>query len=168
MTSRALNKVGIITGGASGMGLEVAKLLSFKGWNLHLYDFNQKAGIAATKQVPNSTFHHVDVTQYRSLASAFDRTYRESGSTIDFVFANAGIVERDNFYAKVDERPPPEPNQASIDINLKGVVNTTYLAQHYFRSSPHGGKNKALVMTASCGAFVSRQIHLASSSLTEI
>lgn len=150
-----MSKVGIITGGASGMGLSVAKLLASKGWELHLFDMNEKAGKAAVEEIPKSTFYNVNVTDWNSLSKAFDEVFKSSGNTLDFVFANAGIVERDNFYSKIATLPPPEPNQLSIDINLKSVVNTVFLAQHYFRASPHGGRDKAVVMTSSCGALVS-------------
>lgn len=75
---------------------------------------------------------------------------------LDFVFANAGIIERWNFYQKNEgEGPPPEPDQLSIDIDLKSVVSTTYLAQHYFRLSKesYGNGTQALVMTSSCGGL---------------
>lgn len=38
----------------------------------------------------------------------------------------------------------------TIDVNLKGVAFTSYLAQYYFRCSPHKGRGASLVMTASC------------------
>jgi NAD(P)-dependent dehydrogenase (short-subunit alcohol dehydrogenase family) len=136
------------------MGLETARLLSAKGWTLHIFDMNKEAGTKVAQELPKATFHQVDATKWESLSTAFDNVFNTAG-TIDFVFANAGIVERDNFYATIDARPPPPVNQLSIDINYKAVVDTAYLAQHYFRSSPHKGKDAALVMTASCGALVS-------------
>ena len=46
--------------------------------------------------------------------------------------ALAGIVECDNFNAEHStDGPLLEPNQLSIGINLKAVVTTSYLAQHY-------------------------------------
>ncbi|ORY06910.1 hypothetical protein BCR34DRAFT_543058 [Clohesyomyces aquaticus] len=149
------NKSAFITGGASGMGLAVAEALSARGgWDLHLVDLNAEAGKKAVSSLKNAHFHQTNVTDYSSLTSAFENAFKISGR-LDFVFANAGIVERDNFYEKHDlSKPPPEPNQLSIDINLKAVVNTSYLALHYFRKSPKdGGSSPALVMTASCGAL---------------
>lgn len=141
---------------ASGFGLAVAKALASRGvWETHLLDLNAEAGKAAAAKVPNSQFHEVNVTSYRVLSTIFDEIFKSSGS-IDFVFANAGIVERDNFYEQwpTDNGPPPEPNQLSVDINLKSVINTTYLAQHYFRASPHRGREAVLVMTSSSGGVV--------------
>ncbi|KAJ9636292.1 hypothetical protein H2199_007967 [Coniosporium tulheliwenetii] len=125
---------------ASGMGLAVAEALAYAGeWTLHLLDLNAERGTSAASSLPDAHFHQTDVNSYLSLSTTFDTVFN-SASRIDFVFANAGIVERDNFYAVHAQSPPPEPNQLSIDINLKGVVNTTYLAQHYFRLSPGGGR----------------------------
>jgi len=137
------------------MGLAVAEgLLKRGGWNLHLLDVNAERGQDVVSRLGKHTnFHKVDVTSYASLAGVFDAVFKQEGR-LDFVFANAGIVERWNFYAKNEQTPPPEPDQLSIDINLKAVINTTYLAQHYFRLSPSNkGGNQNLVMTASTGGI---------------
>ncbi|CAO2649891.1 Nn.00g011830.m01.CDS01 [Neocucurbitaria sp. VM-36] len=154
-------KVALITGGASGMGLKVAEALASRtneDWDLHIVDLNAEAGKKVTSTLKNSHFHQTNVTDYQSLVSAFEATFN-TASRIDFVYANAGIVERDNFYEKhdLDAGPPPPPNQLSIDINFKAVVNTSHLALHYFRKSiAKHGKDKidpVLVMTASCGGL---------------
>ena len=150
-------KSAFITGGASGMGLAVAEALAARtheAWDLHLVDLNAEAGAQAASAVKNAHFHQADVTSYESLTSAFENAFAISGR-FDLVYANAGIVERDNFYQKHDlSRPPPPPNQLSIDINFKSVVSTAYLALHYFRKSSHGAAMApALVMTASCGGL---------------
>ncbi|CAN9201060.1 unnamed protein product [Alternaria alternata] len=154
-------KVALITGGASGMGLAVATALSkrtHEDWSIHLVDLNASAGKSATTTLKNTHFHQTNVTDYTSLVSAFEATYNTS-QRLDFVYANAGIVERDNFYQQhdLDGPPPPPPNQLSVDINLKAVINTSYLALHYFRKTiaKHGRQNvdPVLVMTASCGGL---------------
>jgi hypothetical protein len=70
------------------------------------------------------------VTINASLAPIFDNVFKPEGRIdLAFAFANAGIVGRDNFNAQHStDGPPPEPNQLSIDINLKAVVTTGYLA----------------------------------------
>jgi NAD(P)-dependent dehydrogenase (short-subunit alcohol dehydrogenase family) len=150
-------RVAFITGGVSGMGLAVAQALSSRSnedWDLHLIDLNESAGKLALASLKNAYFHKTNVTDWDSLIAAFESAFAKSGR-IDFVFANAGIVERDNFYEKHDlSKPPPQPNQLSVDINLKSVVNTCYAALHYFRKSPKkDGPGPALVMTASCGGL---------------
>jgi NAD(P)-dependent dehydrogenase (short-subunit alcohol dehydrogenase family) len=66
---------------------------------------NQKTGQQAASSL-NGTFHKTNVTNYSSLSTTFEKTFQEFGQ-IDFVFANAGIVERDNFYAKFPDSGPP-------------------------------------------------------------
>lgn len=136
------------------MGLAVAEALSKSGdWELHLVDLNAEGGKKAISSIKNAHFHKTNVTDYSSLVSAFEATFNSLGR-LDFVYANAGIVERDNFYDRHDSsKPPPEPNQLSIDINFKAVVNTSYLALHYFRKNPKDIPSPALVMTASCGGL---------------
>ncbi|KAF9732374.1 hypothetical protein PMIN06_002075 [Paraphaeosphaeria minitans] len=150
-------KAAFITGGVSGMGLAVAEALASRSdeeWDLHLVDLNETAGRKVVSSLKKAHFHKTNVNDYQGLISAFESAFSTSGR-IDFVFANAGIVERDNFYEKHDlSKPPPEPNQLSIDINLKAVVNTCYAALHYFRKSPkQDGPGPVLVMTASCGGL---------------
>jgi NAD(P)-dependent dehydrogenase (short-subunit alcohol dehydrogenase family) len=149
-------KAAFITGGVSGMGLAVAEELSKRtneDWDLHLVDLNAEAGKKAVSSLKNAHFHQTNVTDYNSLISAFENAISTSGR-LDFVYANAGIVERDNFYEKHDlSKPPPPPKQLSVDINLKAVIDTCYAALHYFRKNPNEVTSPALVMTASCGGL---------------
>jgi NAD(P)-dependent dehydrogenase (short-subunit alcohol dehydrogenase family) len=156
-------KVALITGGASGMGLAVAQRLAATGtWTLHLVDLNQEAGDAAVEALSASGaaahFHAVNVTSYESLSGAFEAAFKVGGR-LDFVFANAGIVERHSFYEMPKTEgaaPPPPPNLLTLDVNLNAVVTTAYLALHYFRLSPNRSQDASLVMTASCGGLVCR------------
>jgi NAD(P)-dependent dehydrogenase (short-subunit alcohol dehydrogenase family) len=137
------------------MGLAVATALNKRGdWKLHLLDLNEERGAEAVGNLQNAEFHKNDVNQYSSLSAVFDKIFKAE-KRLDFVFANAGIVERWNFYEKHETSPPPEPDQLSIDIDLKSVVSTSYLAQHYFRLSKpsYGTGEQTLIMTASCGGL---------------
>jgi len=138
------------------MGLAVATALAKRGgWELHLLDMNVQSGEKAVKELGNvAKFHKCNVTAYKDQADIFDSVHKSTGR-LDFVYANAGIVERFSFYEKNEQSPPPEINQASIDVNLKGVVITSYLAQHYFRLSKesYGKGTQILIMTSSCGGL---------------
>ncbi|KAH8658455.1 15-hydroxyprostaglandin dehydrogenase [Xylariales sp. PMI_506] len=147
----AAQKVAIITGGASGIGMTVARALAKKQWALHIFDFDEKNGNASAEELSKSTsatFHKVDVSSWESQSWAFDRVFK-STKRLDFVYANAGIFETENFFALHDtDGPPPQLKWPGIDINLKGLIDTSYLAQHYFRQD--GRKSGTLIFTASC------------------
>ncbi|KAG9246354.1 hypothetical protein BJ878DRAFT_293707 [Calycina marina] len=144
-------KVALVTGGASGLGLAVATSLASKGWKISIADLSENSGSAAASSL-RGIFHKTNVTDYTSLSTAFQKTFDEFGQ-IDFVFANAGIVERDSFYKKFPSSgPPPPPDMLSVDIDLKSVIATGYLAQHYMRLNPHG-KGGVLVSTSSVGGI---------------
>jgi NAD(P)-dependent dehydrogenase (short-subunit alcohol dehydrogenase family) len=138
------------------MGLAVAKALAAQGnWHVHLLDINEERGKIAAKDIgSDAQFHKTNVTSYESLSKTF-HTITNSTNRLDFVFANAGVVERWNFYQENTTSPPPEPDMISIDIDLKSVVSTVYLAQHYFRLSKPSYKSgtQSIVMTASCGGL---------------
>ncbi|KAH6628987.1 hypothetical protein C7974DRAFT_453487 [Boeremia exigua] len=147
-------KVAVITGGASGLGLGVATQLAHRGdWFVHILDLDEKRGRAASQALGSSSeCHRVNVADYASLATIFDSIF-EQHRRIDFVFANAGIVDNVDFYAPQEcSGPPSAPNMLTIDIDLNAVVNSTYLAMHYFRRSPQDTKRN-IVMTASVGSL---------------
>lgn len=136
------------------MGLAVVQALASRpDWNVHVLDISE-AGLQEISNCSSQiTSHKADVTSYDQLADVFHTIFTASNSRIDFVFANAGIIESQDFYKKQKTSPPPPPDLRSIDVDLKGLVQTCYLAQHYFRQSTHKGQGSSLVLTASCGAF---------------
>lgn len=141
------------------MGLAVATALSTRpDWEIHILDINSERGSQAARSLARTTSHYADVTKYNILGEAFQQCF-QAHKRLDFVFANAGVIERFNCYESqpISEgdtvTPPPEPDLLSIDADLKGVILTTYLAQHYFRASPNQGMGASIVITASCGGL---------------
>ncbi|KAB2572308.1 15-hydroxyprostaglandin dehydrogenase (NAD(+)) [Lasiodiplodia theobromae] len=96
----------------------------------------------------------VDISNYADLCGVFRNVF-EADKQLDFAFANAGTIERSNFYEIHGDgsAPPPLPDLATIDINLRGTIYTTNLAIHYFRLSPHKGAGANLVMTSSAAGI---------------
>ncbi|KAK5157958.1 hypothetical protein LTS14_003881 [Recurvomyces mirabilis] len=155
-SSSSAPKVALVTGGASGMGYAVAAALSTSktyNWSIHILDLNPDRGAIAAKELgPKITFHPVN------------QTYRQH-KRLDFVFANAGILDAAEFYDRHDDEnnassdePPPAPKTGVIDIDLTSVITTTHLALHYFRLTPHSPSihppsPRSLIITASCGGF---------------
>lgn len=151
----APRNVAIVTGGASGMGLAVSKeLAARKDWDINIIDLHEERGNEAATEI-GASFHRIDVSSYASLAEAFKKIFAKD-QRLDFVFANAGIIEKDDFYKvhNTGKEPPPQLPTAIVDINLTSVITTCYLAQHYFRQSANTTQSpRSIVITASCGGI---------------
>jgi len=142
-------KVALITGAGSGIGLYTARQLKKDGWEISIADLNQKSGQAAAEEV-GGIFTQVDVTSYASQAKAFEHTWEEYGR-IDFVFANAGILDVEDFYAVSQTLPPAEPSLLTSKVSCDGAIYTAFLALHYFRQNPV--KECSLIITSSASAL---------------
>ncbi|GLB22590.1 hypothetical protein AtubIFM61612_003164 [Aspergillus tubingensis] len=147
--------VALITGGTSGIGLDVAQQLDLTGlWKVHIIGSNLERGKAATASLKNTTFHQADVTKYEQQGNTFQKIFNEE-KRLDFVFANAGVAEDTVFFSKHETGIPPRPDIAGLtDINLTGAIYTSYLAMHYFRRSPEVTMGKRnLIITSSIGGL---------------
>lgn len=131
----------------------VQALAARGGWQIHIIDIKEEEGKEVAASIPNVFFHKANLTDYAALGAAFKAAFITSGNRLDFCFANAGILERANFYSDTGKtiEPPPEVNMTSIEVNLKGCVNTVHLARHYIRQSP--GKGGSIVVTSSCSGL---------------
>ena len=129
------------------MGFAVAERLYADGFRVAILDLNEKLGEQAARKLGSSAmFAACNVTSYDLQLKAFEKVW-EAWGRIDFVFANAGVIEKAVFYDKSQQWPPAAANLLSQDILLTGVVYSSYLAMHFMRrNSPAGG---VLVMTAS-------------------
>lgn len=144
------------------MGYGLVETLIAKGWNIAIVDFNAETGEgAAQKHGEQVLFIKGNVADYDDQAAAFVTTFKKWGH-IDLVWANAGIGDRIDFLAPVEEDAngaPPCPDTVVIDIDLTGVVYSAYLALHFFRKN--SDKKGKLVMTSSmAGLYRSPQIPL--------
>lgn len=92
------------------------------------------------------------MTQWTELKALFKHAHELHGR-IDHVFSNAGISSRANYLTEQldDSGELMEPSQQTFDINLRGMINTSYLGFHYMRhQTPAGG---SVVVTASASSF---------------
>lgn len=114
-------KVGIITGGASGIGLAIGQMLADQGAVVVLADRNmdlaQQAAKAIEQEGGRAKPYHVDVADRVAMRELVDETVQEHGR-IDYMFNNAGIgivgEVRDFTY---------EDWKNVIDVNLYGVIH---------------------------------------------
>ncbi len=94
MHDRLKDKVAVVTGGASGIGLASARRLAAEGARVVVADIDERAGRAAAEEVAG-TFVLVDVTNPAQVESLF-RTAHHTYGSVDVAFNNAGIAPPDD------------------------------------------------------------------------
>ncbi|MFT5013262.1 MAG: NAD(P)-dependent dehydrogenase (short-subunit alcohol dehydrogenase family) [Patiriisocius sp.] len=93
---RLENKVAIITGGASGMGLATAHRFLAEGAKVVIADYNEVTGTQALEQASdagyaaNVSFVKIDVAEEADIERMIQHAHNEFGC-IDIVFNNAGV-----------------------------------------------------------------------------
>lgn len=114
------DKVVFITGGARGIGAEVARRLRDKGAKLVLTDLNdaELTALAAELGEDHVLTAVADVRDLPTMQAAAARAVERFGG-IDVVVANAGIASYGSVL-QVD----PEAFKRVLDINVLGVFNT--------------------------------------------
>lgn len=133
------------------MGFAVASALVKDGWIVTLVDVNKDTGeTAAVSLGDHCQFIGADVTEYDQLRHVFEAVFLKF-ERIDFVFANAGIAGRADFYNKAECWPPTEPNLLVEEICLRGVIFTSHLAMHFMRRNKIAGG--VIISTASGMSF---------------
>ncbi|MCW9032748.1 MAG: glucose 1-dehydrogenase [Rhodospirillales bacterium] len=88
---RVDGKVALITGAASGLGLESARLLAKEGAKIVLTDINEKDGETAASEIGGDSFFiKHDVTSEEQWISVIDQTMERFG-TLDVLVNSAGM-----------------------------------------------------------------------------
>jgi NAD(P)-dependent dehydrogenase (short-subunit alcohol dehydrogenase family) len=115
-------RVALITGGASGIGAELARQLAGRGMRLGLIDINQAPLDAVAASIPGTETAVADVRDAEGLTAAIDDLAGRLGG-IDVAVANAGIATGGPL-----RMVAPETVEETIDVNLLGVWRTTRAA----------------------------------------
>ena len=111
------NKIAIVTGAGSGIGLAIARLLARSGARVHCVDLNGAAAAAAASELGNAQAHQVDVTDAQAMCALADAIYASDGR-VDLLFNNAGIA-----YGGMVADTEPAGWRLVFEVNVMGVVN---------------------------------------------
>lgn len=123
-----------ITGAASGMGRETARLFAGQGWFVGGFDVNE-AGLSdlqAELGADNCLVHRLDVTDrddYRAAIAAFGEA---TGGKMDLLYNNAGIGRGGPFAEQ-----PFEDVIAVVQVNLMGVLIGIHEAIELLKATPN-------------------------------
>lgn len=109
-----------ITGAASGIGLETARLFAAKGWYLGLVDTNAASLSALEKELgPQNCFARVmDVTDPEDFSTVVTAFGEKTNGRMNVLFNNAGILRMGP-----NEEISLKEQHLTVDINIKGVLN---------------------------------------------
>ena len=109
-------KTAVITGGASGIGLGLARALSERGLKVMIADLpGERLDAVAAEGFETHPCDVSDLAQMEALAAAAFDTFE----TVDLVFNNAGVGGPHGKLWEVD----PDAARAHFDINFWGVWN---------------------------------------------
>ena len=148
-----------ITGAASGMGRETARLFAAQGWFVGGFDVNE-AGLSdlqAELGAENCLVRRLDVTDrddYRAAIAAFGEA---TGGKMDLLYNNAGIGRGGPFAEQ-----PFEDVIAVVQVNLMGVLIGIHEAIGLLKATPN-----ALCFTTSSSSATFGMANIAVYSATK-
>jgi len=139
MAGRLNGRVAIVTGGARGLGLGIARRFADEGAQVVIADIVEGNAVEAAASIGGG---HVvcDVTDRASVQTLVDSVVAQHGR-LDIMVANAGIAGGAPFLELTDERW-----DSVIAVNLRGVFLCNQIAGRQFVRQGDGG---AIVNTAS-------------------
>ncbi|MDA9071264.1 SDR family oxidoreductase [Candidatus Pelagibacter sp.] len=113
------NRTAIITGGAQGFGLDIAKRFLKSGAKAIIWDIDENELIKASKELNSSnlSYHVVDVSNFKNVKETTEEITKSSN--IDILINNAGITGSTSALWDYDV---DEWNKI-VQINLMGTFN---------------------------------------------
>ena len=113
------NKVAVITGGAMGNGLGIAKVFLKEGAKVAILDYDEKLTETVNNLNNNVLGYKVDIRDINKVKEAINDINSKWGN-IDILVNNAGVCRLKPFMEMEDEL-----RDFHFDINIKGTWNVT-------------------------------------------
>ena len=140
------NKIILVTGGGSGIGFEIAKLLSQKGNKVIITGRNEAKLQKAAAQLNNVSFIVADVTSEADIDNLVDKINNEYGG-LDILINNAGQA---NVYNLGEAVNAYDKASAEMETNYLSIVRLAEKLLPALKKS----KEAAIVNVSSIVAFV--------------
>jgi NAD(P)-dependent dehydrogenase (short-subunit alcohol dehydrogenase family) len=123
-----------ITGAASGMGRETAKLFAAKGWFVGGFDVNESGLGALTQEIGADACitGRLDVTDRAAYAAALEAFAKATGGRMDILFNNAGIGRGGPFAEQ-----SWDDVMAVVNTNFVAVLSGIHLALPLLKATPN-------------------------------
>ena len=134
------NKVALITGGGSGLGWGIAKVLGGRGANLALVDINHESVQKAAESLSSNGFSaaafQADVTNDVEIRSCVNSIEHEIGA-IDILVNSAGVIAESAF--EDSQESSIEDWDITYAVNVKGTFIVSSAVAEGMKSR-HSGK----------------------------
>jgi 3-hydroxybutyrate dehydrogenase len=137
-------KVALVTGSTSGIGLAIARALAAEGAKLMINGFGDPQEIARECEELGAIHDGADMSKPHEIEAMMERCADELGGP-DILVNNAGIQ-----HVSLVEDFPPEKWDAIIAINLSSAFHTTRLAVSVMKAKKWG----RIINTASAHSLV--------------
>lgn len=130
----------LVTAGASGIGLEIARAFHAEGARLHIADLDPDGLEAARTALPGASASRADVADREAVAGLFETMQAELGG-LDVLVNNAGIAGPTGRVEELD----PDDWDRTLAVNITGQYNCARLAVPLLKRS----RNASMINLAS-------------------
>jgi len=143
--------VALVTGGASGLGEGVVRMIAGGGGRAAILDLADSRGVAIARELGDDTaFFEVDVSEGQQVERAVDAAAERFGR-LDLLVNCAGVCPAGRTLDRRGEMFPLETFRRTIEINLIGLYDVVrHGVRHMARNEPgEDGERGLVVNTAS-------------------
>ncbi|EMC95279.1 hypothetical protein BAUCODRAFT_149282 [Baudoinia panamericana UAMH 10762] len=159
-----VQKTAYITGGASGIGLALARTLAHRGIRLAIADLNISTAnsvasdLCAEQNAPDLvTAFELNAADWDSQLSVFQKVVEHFEGRVDYVYPIAGIGEKVSIPNDGGKgKGFVKPNLSVLDVDLYGVLFTVSLAVQQMRRQERdesGFRGKIATVASVCGFY---------------
>lgn len=129
------NKVALVTGGASGIGLAISQLFAQQGAYVHILELNQAQAQTVADELVQQGFqaeaHAVDVSKQAEVAETIQSIIQKH--PIDILVNNAGIAHIGKAHTTSES-----DFERVMNVNVKGMYNCLFTVIPHFQSKGGG------------------------------
>lgn len=153
--SRLKDSIVCISGGATGIGAAVVKILASSGAKVVVGDINSEAAEQLSKDNTGVSHVRCDVTKYEDIYKLFRTAYDKHGR-VDHAVSCAGIFEVGNWYdpeLTVDTVKDHSGDTKTLDVNVIGSLHFARVASVFLRTGRQQDQDRSLLLLSSVNAW---------------